>query len=143
MRSTHRRVARSFVAATLAVAGCSPFTGPDRSRELGIISYYNQPIEIAVPAAAAAGVPFEVSVRTYGGGCITPNGTDVQADGLVADVTPYDDHSDSDICADVLGLFDHTATLTFASPGTALIRFHGMEHPGDRQIVVERSVRID
>ena len=143
MRSSFRRIAWPLALAAIALAGCSSVAGPEVTREMGVISFYQQPVLIEVPAAVEAGTPFQILVRTYGGGCITRNGTDVESNGFQADVIPYDLNSGAEVCTDELRMFDHTATLAFSSTGTALIRIHGLEQPGNRQIVVERSVRID
>ena len=45
---------------------------------------------ISAPDTVQAAVPFEVTVRTYGGGCIDPDGLEVSMEENLAILIPYD-----------------------------------------------------
>lgn len=121
---------------------CSGPTGPTPRTELGTIAFHDTEAVTQVPDSVRVGVPFEISVRTYGDGCVTGNGTEVQRHGRSVDVRPYDVHSGAQVCTDVLRMFDHRATVMLETPGQADIRFHGMERPTDSVITVTRSVVV-
>jgi len=94
---------------------------------------------VHVPDTATVGVPFEVSVTTYGGGCISFGRTSVAYTSGAIDIRPYDVDSRADVCTDELIRFEHTAQVTVNSSGTWVVRFHGREVPPDSVIVIERS----
>lgn len=127
----------------LTVSACSGVVDPIGGKRLGVIAFHGDPVVVEVPDTVEAGVPFEVSVRTYGGGCISKNGTDLRVDGLTADVRPYDNHSGHQICTDELRVFVHRATLAFGAAGRAEVRFHGTEKPSGSAIVVARTVIVE
>lgn len=126
----------------LLVAGCSgrAEAGPDRS--LGVIAFHGDPVVIEVPDTVPAGTPFDVSVRTYGDGCVTKGDTEVRQEGRTVNVRPYDVHSGAEICTLQLKMFDHRATVTLDDPGPAEIRFHGRELPADSVLTVARSLIV-
>lgn len=127
----------------LVATGCTALLGPGETRRLGVIDFYQDPVVIAVPDTVQAGAAFEVSVRTYGGGCITKGDTETQVEGLTAEVRPYDLHSGAEVCTDELRIFDHRATLAFEQAGLAEVRFHGREMPADSVVTIVRSVVVE
>ncbi len=126
----------------LALA-CDSTLGIDEEARIGVIAFHGDPVVVTVPDTVQAGVSFEVSVLTYGGGCLSKDGTKVQVRGLSADVTPYDIHSGGEICTADLGLFDHRAMMTLRESGVAEIRFHGRQLPQDSLITVVREVVVE
>ena len=122
---------------------CDGIFGLGEEKRVGVIEHYGAPVVITVPDSVQAGVSFEVSVLTYGGGCLSKDGTEVQVSGLSADVTPYDIHSGAEACTDNLGLFDHRAMVTLRESGVAEIRFHGKQLPEDSLITVVREVVVE
>ena len=139
-RSRSRR--RAWLPLAALLTACGAPTNPSATERPGVIEFYSDPVQIEVPESVAAGEPFEVSVRTYGGGCILQDRTDVEGSGMVADVRPYDRHVSAPICTTELRLFNHTATVTFPERGTGRIRVHGMRAPADVPLVVERRVEV-
>ena len=129
-------------ALTIAVAGCTTPAEPGPRLEAGVISFYGDPVVIDVPDVVQADIPFDVSVRTYGGGCITKDITEVAVASLRADVRPLDAHSGDELCTSELRMFEHTASLTFHEPGEATVSFRGTAQPGDSAIVVVRRVQV-
>lgn len=133
----------TFMLALFAIPACSGLVGPEEETRLGVISYYDYPLVVTVPDTVQAGTPFEVSVRTYGGGCIRPNGTNVHVAGRLVKIVPYDVHSGHDVCPDVLATFDHEAMATVRQAGLAEIRFHGKAMPADSTLIVVRHVVVE
>lgn len=132
----------SVPALVLLATGCTALLGPGETRRLGVIDFYQEPVVIAVPDTVQAGAAFEVSVRTYGGGCITEGETETRVEGLSADVRPYDLHSGAGVCTDELRIFDHQATLAFEQEGVGEVRFHGREMPADSLVTYVRPVVV-
>ena len=122
---------------------CDGIFGLGEEKRVGVIEHYGDPVVITVPDSVQAGVSFEVSVLTYGGGCHSKGGTTIQIVGLSVDVTPYDIHSGLRICDSILKTFDHRATLTLRESGVAEIRFHGKQMPEDSLITVVREVMVE
>ena len=159
MPHPHRSVTRRWLlAAAFLLAGCGSPTGiertrgilPDdeirRERRLGWIQFYHDPIAIQVPAEVTRAVDFEVTVRTYGGGCIGQGDTEVSVDGRTAEVRPYDifvTHLPPNMaCTADLRLYTHRATLRFNAAGVATVRIRGRTHPGDGVVVINRPVIV-
>ena len=61
-----------------------------RERVVATIASDVEAAQITVPTTVQRGVPFEVEVLTYGGGCIDQGETEVEVQGLNASVTSYD-----------------------------------------------------
>jgi hypothetical protein len=134
--------ALSVVALLACIWSCENSSGLEEDRRVGVIAFFGDPVVIAAPDTVFVGQSFSVLVRTYGDGCISQGGTEVQSVGLSIDVTPYDVHSGARICTDILNMFDHTAALTIARRGTAEIRFHGRRLPEDLTISELREVVV-
>lgn len=100
---------------------------------------------LVVPDTATRGVPFSVKIWTQGDGCIkSQDRTDVSypaADTAV--VQPYDDVSIGGCTNDVAQLVPHTASITFTQPGSAVVRFEGVNniHFG-KPTTIERTVIV-
>jgi hypothetical protein len=128
--------------------GCNAITGTDiqRQRQPAWIRFHNDPPRIDLPSSVAHGVDFEVTVRTYGGGCVEQGDMEVEASGNDAELRPFDvhlTHLPSDYpCIDILRHFAHRATLRFAEAGVGTIRVRGREEPGGRELVVERLILV-
>jgi hypothetical protein len=125
------------------LGGCtSIFDTVDRVRVLGAIEFHGDPAVVGVPAEAEAGHPFVVTVRTYGDGCVGNGTTELDvADGWVV-IRPYDYHRQRVSCPDILGHFDHTATVRFDTPGTFEVVIEGRSLPSDEVIRVTREVQV-
>ena len=133
---------RAVLGASLLIA-CGSTTEPQPREQLGVISFYGDPVVIDVPDTVAAGVPFEVSVRTYGGGCISKARTDVRMEGDTVHVRPFDRHSGHDVCTDILHMFDHRAQVTLDAAGAFEFVFHGRAEPGDAAVSFHRTVIVE
>jgi len=142
--SNKRNLALALSVLTLlgAVSSCEDPGGPKEERRVGVVAYYGDPVVVTAPDTVLAGEPFSVSVRTYGDGCVSKDGTEVQSADLTVDITPYDVHSGARFCTDILNMFDHALTLNVAQSGTALLRFHGKQLPGDVSVTEPREVIV-
>ena len=118
-----------------------------RERQLALLGFYDDPIVVDAPVIASVSIPFDITVRTYGGGCIDQGDTEVSVTGLHADIRPYD-HFVTYLppryaCPDILHLSTHRATVRFEQPGTATVTVHGRVRPGDAAVAVQRSLRVE
>jgi hypothetical protein len=137
----HHSILTSAIVAFLCA--CDGILGLDGERQqLGVISFYNDPVVVEAPDTVTRGQPFIVIVRTYGGGCISQGPTEVRVDDLRATVTPFDINSGGHVCTRELRLFRHEAPIEFARSGTATLVFRGVKRPDDEPIVVERTVIV-
>lgn len=136
------RLASRLVLFLLAVgsAGCADVFGPDGQERLGRLSYYDLGASVQAPDSVTVGVPFDVAVRTYAGGCIGFGRTQVEYSSGTVDIRPWDVDSGGPVCTDDISVLEHTAEVIVDAPGTWLIRVHGRQVPPDSVIVIERSV---
>ena len=141
-----------------SLTGCSSTTGNDimsgeipgddvqRERQPAWIRFYQDPMLVEVPNVASRGVDFEVTVRTFGGGCIAQGDTEVTIAATIAEVRPFDvfvTHLPPNYaCTSELRHYLHRATLRFMAPGLATVRVRGRAHPGNDMIVVEQPVLV-
>jgi len=131
-----------FVVALLSLAACDSVFGPDEDRRTGVIAHYGDPVVLSAPDTVQVGVPFEISIVTYGNGCLSEGETQVRVRGLQVDVTPYDIHSGAAACDDILNYFPHRVTLALPTPGLAHLLFHGKQEPDNLRITVGREVFV-
>ena len=99
---------------------------------------------VSAPATATVNVPFSVTVRTLGSSiCTRVANTEVSVTGLTVTVTPYDEYARTmPYCTNDQKAFEHTASVTVASPGTATIRVSARSLQGvpiniDRVVTVQ------
>src|SRR5918999_643775 len=136
--------------ALVVCGGCEAITGGDgvrRERLLGWISFHGEPVVVDAPGTVSRGVDFDVTVRTYGGGCVDQGDAEVTLSGADAEVRPFDIFvtraPNNYVCTtDILKSFTHRATLRFMQPGPATVRFRGRAEPSGETIVVERQVTV-
>lgn len=138
----------SLTGGVLAVAAtaCSPVEPRSEQnlddKELGVIVFYADPVRINVPDTVRVGVPFEVSVRTYGNSCVAKDRTEVRTEGGRVQVRPYDLNATKTGCMDILMQFEHTAAVTFNQAGVREIEFRGRSLPADTAVTIVRSVVV-
>jgi hypothetical protein len=143
---------RAFVvisASAIVVAACNQIVdgggGVIRERKLAWISFYSMDsVVFTVPDTVQRSVPFEVSVRSYAGGCDEKGDTELTLDAQIAEMRPFDvHHRGPDLaCPDILKFFQHVAVVRFEFAGNASVRVRGIAYPGDSVIVRERSVFV-
>lgn len=126
-----------------AVTACTGPTEPETRTQPGVVVFFEEPMVVTAPETAQAGVPFQVSVRTYGSGCHSRGETVVEVAGVHVDVRPYDILSGRHTCNSILRMFDHAANVTVDEPGIAQVSFHGAAEPGDSMVTVVREVIVE
>lgn len=140
-----RLLMSTLMIALLALSSrCGPTASAAPERQPGTLEFYGDSARIHVPDTVTAGAAFEVRVTTYGGGCMQKGETDVYVRGHMAEIRPYDYEPTGRgmVCPDILVLYNHTATVTFAEPGEATIRIHGWKKPENTFLTVRRSTIV-
>ena len=104
--------------------------GNSAVRERGVIESDIIPGEevLLAPETVRVNVPFEVVVRTIGGGCTEADGMDVEVEEGLRVLTPYDLTSipgRNEACPAIVTRPEHTTQVTFETSGTATIRVEG------------------
>lgn len=141
---------RALLSVALVFIGpaCRAITADEiqRERQLAVIRHYHDQTLVEIPSHVTSGVDFDISVRTFGGGCIAQGDTEISISGRSAEVRPYDVFVTrlpaNMACTDDLRFYLHRARLRFAEPGLATVRIRGRERPGDRVVVVEQTVVV-
>jgi hypothetical protein len=134
----------AFLLAASAAAACQSPSGSEEIRVSGTLEYHGSPVTVEVPAQVVAGSDFQVALRTWGGGCTRAGEVEVRGSARTLELEPFDYmvRGPDIACPDLLGSFDHVATLRFASPGAAVVRIVGRREPGGDRITVERPVEV-
>lgn len=113
----------------VVLAGCEVPLVQQKHRVSAVISYFGESTNdtIQLPQSATAGVPFEVSVTTFGNGCQSAGGADVGVSGLTATVNVYDWSTErpDQLCTSELKRLTRKFTVQFDQPGTAIVRVQG------------------
>ena len=141
-----RAFARQHVLVLLlasAALTCRSPAEPGSRRVVGIIDNGGTGIApLVVPDTVSVGVPFLATVTTFGGACDHPDGSDASTTGLLADVTPYDLLPPPEtICIAVLRASRRSIELTFATPGTGVVRLHGRRFGGG-DVTLQRELVV-
>ncbi len=128
-------LARAYVLAVLlasAALGCRSPAEPGSRRVVAILENGGTGIApVVMPDTVYVGVPFLATVTTFGGACDHPDGSDVLTRGLFADVTPYVVLPPPEtICIALLRASPQSTEVTFAAPGTGVVRVHGRRFDG-------------
>ena len=98
--------------------------------EPGLIIFYGDTADISAPASATRGVPFEVSVQTFAGGCTRAIArTETKISGTLVEIRPYNETRRASNCTDDLLILTHTASVQFDQLGSATIRVIGEQRP--------------
>ncbi len=108
------------------------------------LSEYDSAI-VETPSAARRGEPVNVSVTTYGGGCVSADTTVATVSGLRAVVVPYQRQYQppaSGACTLALRIERRTVPLIFATSGIAVVRVVGRSSRDDELIAVERRLTV-
>lgn len=128
-------VARASVLVLLlspAAYACRSSAEPVSQRVVAVLDNGGTGIApVVMPDTVYVGVPFLATVTTFGGACDHPDGSDVSTSGLLADVTPYVLlPPPGTSCIDVLRASPQSTRVTFAAPGTGVVRVHGRRFDG-------------
>src|SRR3954463_8882911 len=136
------------MAVTVAVSACN-LVNPDRKRterEAAYLRYAGLSESIVAPDTVMAGTPFEVSVRTFGGGCVDPGDTEIAIVGRVVELRPFDIFTThlprGFVCPLNLAVYTHRVSLRLDQTGATTVRAIGRADPGDTAMTVERTVFV-
>jgi len=113
--------------------------------DLGTIISFGDTAEITMPDSVGVGESFSVSIETFGGGCTQEvDRTELEIQGMVAQVTPWDWNSGALDCPADVQFLHHEVKLSFDQPGTATIHLIGREETVQRatEIQLARQVLI-
>ena len=131
--------------ALIGLLGCSNPNSPTWTRDMGTIGIHQHaatPGVLISPDTVRAGVPFTVTVTTYGSSsCTRPDESDVTTFGFLIEVIPFDQRLTRGVCTDDLRAFPRAVTVTFPQPGRGLLRVRGRSLFGGTE-VVERNVTV-
>ena len=113
------------------------------------IIFASDTAQIVAPVSAVAGAPFDVAVRTFGGGCTRAIARTQQSiSGRLVEIRPYNETRRSDVCTSDLRYLTHTVTLRFLDPGAVTVRIVGQQGPSlsggntNRTAQLERIVTV-
>lgn len=145
---------RATLAALLLAAACTNITGADDKvvdgvryeRRPSVLGYaHGTAPNIVAPDTVQAGVPFSVTVTTYGGGCIMPGETATIRSTSTVEVRPFEwfvAAGQNVACTDDLRILPHTVSVTLPTPGTATLRVIGRQQPEGATISLERLLVV-
>jgi hypothetical protein len=138
--------------ATLTV-GCSTSTGStgdEFARVAGVIlpnaSFASR--ALIVPDSVRAGVPFAVTVSSFGSTtCTRADGATLTVVGVVATITVWDREQVGGGCSDDLRQFPRDVSVQLGSAGRAMIRVQGRAYPAtaggrDSLVVIEKEIVV-
>ena len=145
---TYSRLTFAAITCAALVAGCSDLGSKpgERVRGPALLVHYGDTGTVTLPSSARVGVPVEISVTSFGGGCITKGETDVKVTGLLAEVRPYRHEMvrlrPNTACTSELRIFHHVVQVQFETPGDADVRVFGVTRPGDQAYMVARTLSV-
>jgi hypothetical protein len=128
--------------AAAALAGCEVFEA-ETETDLGVVFISGTPFEIGIPDTVPAGEAFQVNVLTYGNSCVEFARTEVEREGDVAEIRPYDRRdTESEDCVNNTTTIAHPVTLRFGAPGRATVRIVGLRAPANEPDVFDKHIVI-
>jgi hypothetical protein len=140
-------VTRAYVALCLLLAACDAYAFAwDSSTGTVIVGFVDSGTSVGIvleaPDTVLAGRAFDVTVNTFGSSsCVRAERLDVAVTGAVARLTPYDRVAPAGSpCTPDLGAHPHTASVTFAAPGTATLEVFGQAGTGDT--IIRKTVVV-
>lgn len=131
--------ARRMILALALVQGCAQ--EPDAV--LGRLEFYEQPARVALPSTVSVGVTFDVTVRTYGGGCIAFDATEIDVSGHLVEVYPFDRmERNGTVCTLEQVDIVHSASLSLDAAGEYVFRVYGRKVSSARDEVISREFSL-
>lgn len=129
----------------LSLTACGLFE--TRGRVVGTVSSFGTLPQVDMPGEVRQGESFTATIITQGGGCMEQGETEIDIQGLRAEITPYDYEITPPfgaLCPLYGQDYTHTATLTFAEKGTATVSFYGRDQlsSGITATTVTRTVEV-
>ena len=130
--------------ALLVGGACSPTDPAHEVRVPGALIAFGDTARIELPSRAAVGTAVTIVVTSFADGCSRQGETEVSREALEADVALFDYRTEGDVtCPSILREFRREAVVTFDTPGQAIIRFRGMQLPGDQALTLSRQLSIE
>ena len=118
----------------------------ERVRGPAILLFYGDTSSVSLPAAARVGVPFSITVVSFGGGCIAHGETELTVHELEAEVRPHRYEAvrlpPNVACTMELRIYRDTVSVEFGEPGEATVRIVGIRRPGDTPYLIERRLPV-
>ena len=135
-----------IVSILLASASCESHTSM-APPEVGVVEHFGDRSNVVShPAEVQRALDVVVTVRTFGGGCVSAAGTGIRYHGNTAVIVPYDNEGsrvgDNVNCPDLLTRLTHTVTLRFPREGIATIRVEGRTAPEGRWTTIESTLNV-
>ncbi len=130
-----------LLASAFLFGSCGVFEA-DHETVLGAVFFHSNPPSVIIPDTVQAGTPFTVTVRTFGDGCYSFARTEIEMDGMAAEIRPYDSRKTDVACPEILLTIEHTATLRFDTPGLATVRVVGRRTPSEAEDRLEKQVVV-
>lgn len=136
-----------IVALTACLNACNPNYNIQWERKPSLLGAGNPTLTdgITLPNSAPVGSQINMTVYTVDSGCINQGDTEVQINGLVADVRPFDYFAVTGSlvgCPAYLGYFSHELTLSFTEVGPATVLVYGRSEYADVILPLERTIQI-
>jgi hypothetical protein len=109
---------------------------------------YTAPEVLVAPDTVEAGQAFEIRTNTVGwSGCWRSDGQSVATVERVVVIRPYDSHSGSEVCTQVLVFLAHSSTLVLQEKGEWTLRVDGRrlrmgDDVQDEPISAERTIVV-
>ena len=123
------------------VVACGSPTEPRYQRKVGFIDGGGEADPLIGPANVQAGVPFTVTVSTFGSSCLRADGVTLTVNDSVVVITAYDRApSEPPPCLPDWRAFPRAVTVTLTTPGTAVIRLQGEGFQGT--MTVEKTLTV-
>lgn len=148
------RLSRRTLAVALVLAGCHRSEAipaapddvdPSWSLRPAVVDLSRSSVQaLAAPMSARAGVPFVLTVNSYGSSTCTRLGSDrLEIAGLVADVTVQNwEAPEGSTCTRDIHFIAHEVPIRFTQAGNATIRVHARD-PQGKAFTSELVVRVD
>jgi hypothetical protein len=144
------RSALTVLLSVVTLVACSATepsaSAPERVRGPAILLFYGDTSSVSLPVSSHVGVPFSLTVTSFGGGCIAHGGVEFTLRGLDAEVQPYRYEAvrlpPNMACTMELRIYHDTVSLEFDEPGDARVRVVGMRRPGDTPYIIEHHLTV-
>lgn len=111
-----------------------------------LLAFYGDTSAVDLQTSARVGELVILRFTSFGGGCISPDATEVEISGLHAAVLPYrrepTELPPNTACTGELRVDRHDVQLRFDRPGRAWVRIVGLARPEERSFAIERELQI-
>jgi hypothetical protein len=119
---------------TYSLGATSPPPPAQAQRVPGILNFRGTQEAITAPATVGVGQEFQVTIATFGDGCVEKGDEGVILSDTGASIFVYDLTTATQpgvVCTTILKRLQHTVTLRFTQPGEKVIRVWGRQEGAD------------